>query len=180
MVALRQVIGGGFVRRRRVRLRELAVVGAAALALPAGASAAAGTIAFPGGDIPKAKIQSFSWGVNLPSSTGTGGGGGAPNLSEIQFKKPASSATPTLFDHAVRGLHIQTAVVRFEESPLRICLKEALVTGLTERGSGKGKVTEEVSLNYAKILVGFDLGIAQIPVAGYDVSGKVAWSGPCP
>lgn len=167
--------------QRRGVAATVAALALGLLVAPSSALAApVGKIAYQGADLAKSPILSFGWSVTRPHTlTGGGGGGGDAAFTHIEFTKDVSRATPAELVHAARGLTIPAAVITFEDSPLEVCVTDAVVTELTEE-SRAGKLVESVSLGYRRILLTFDIGLVEIPMGGFDLAGNAEWTGPCP
>jgi type VI secretion system secreted protein Hcp len=109
-------------------------------------------------------LLAWSWGVSNSGSTHTGGGGGSgkANFQDISITKYVDSASPKLLTACSKGTHYPevTLVVRKAgDKPLeylKIKLNEVLVTSYSTGGSGgEDRLTENVSLNFAKFAVDY-------------------------
>lgn len=105
-------------------------------------------------------VLAWSWGCSNSGTAHTGGGGGAgkANVQDLSFTKYVDKASPTLILASLKGTHFEeaTLVVRKAgDTPLeylKITLTEVLVTSVSTGGSGgEDRLTENVSLNFAKI-----------------------------
>ena len=105
-------------------------------------------------------VLAWSWGVSNSGSAHTGGGMGAgkANVQDLSFTKYVDLSTPSLFLAACNGKHFDTATLvvrKAGEKPLEyiiITMTEVLVTSVTTGGSGgEDRLTENVSLNFAKV-----------------------------
>jgi len=129
------------------------------------------------------QILAFSFGATQSGSTHIGGGGGSGkvNFQDISFTKYIDKATPILLQMVANGKHFKQAdlvVRKAGEHPLeylKIKLNEILVSSYSSGGSGgEDRLTENVTLNFAKIDVTYtpqkvdgtgDVGI----VMNYDI-----------
>ena len=112
-----------------------------------------------GGEI---EIESYSWGALNSGSQGAGGGGGSGKVSVQDFNimKYVDSSSPELFFACVSGKHFPTAEFvarKAGEKPLeylKIKLSDVLISSVQHGGAAGGdRLTESVSINYAKIEV---------------------------
>lgn len=111
----------------------------------------------PKGDV---DILAWSWGMSQSGTTHTGGGGGAGKASfqDISFTKYIDSSTNGLMTALAKGTHIPKCVLLVRKAGegqkkyLEITMEEVLVTSLSTGGSGgEDRLTENVTLNFAKI-----------------------------
>jgi type VI secretion system secreted protein Hcp len=110
------------------------------------------------------QILAFSFGATQSGSTHMGGGGGSGkvNFQDISFTKYIDKSTPILLQMVANGKHFKegTLTVRKAgEHPLeylKIKLNEILVSSYSSGGSGgEDRLTENVTLNFAKIDVAY-------------------------
>src|SRR4051794_8702914 len=109
------------------------------------------------------ELESFSWGVTQPATSGVGGGGGAGKVQfqDFHFVVNFSKASPELFRRCATGEHIKTGVVAVRkagEKPVefyKIRLTDVLVSSYQEGGSGFDVPVDQVSLNFANLAVDF-------------------------
>jgi type VI secretion system secreted protein Hcp len=110
------------------------------------------------------QILAFSFGATQSGSTHMGGGGGSGkvNFQDISFTKYIDKSTPILLQMVANGKHFKegTLTVRKAgEHPLeylKIKLNEILVSSYSSGGSGgEDRLTENVTLNFAKIDVSY-------------------------
>lgn len=110
-------------------------------------------------------ILAWSWGVSNTGTFhhGTGGGAGKANFQDISVTKYIDLASPNLMLFCANGKHLAkgTLVVRKAgENPLeylKITLTEILVTAYSTGGSGgEDRLTENVTLNFAKVKVEYN------------------------
>ena len=107
-------------------------------------------------------VLSWSFGGSQSGSAHVGGGLGAGkvNIHDLSVTKYVDKASPELFTHLCNGKHIPKALLTVRkagEHPLeylKITMENVLVSSLTTGGSGgEDRLTENVSLNFAKLKV---------------------------
>jgi type VI secretion system secreted protein Hcp len=106
------------------------------------------------------EILSFSFGVDQPGSSATGGGGGAgkASFSDMTFSAHASKASPKLFLACATGQHIPSATFVIHRDGetnayYKVVLQDILVTSFQSSGSAEGDVvpTDQFSVNFAQV-----------------------------
>lgn len=110
-------------------------------------------------------IESFSWGLSQTGAFNTGGGGGAGkvNVHDISITKFVDKASPALMLHCCNGKHIASGLLTVRkagENPveyLKIKLTDLLVSSVQNAGHGGDLLTENVSLNFAKFHVEYQV-----------------------
>jgi type VI secretion system secreted protein Hcp len=109
-------------------------------------------------------VLSWSWGVSNSGSAHTGGGAGAgkANVQDLSFTKYIDKTSPSLQLACCKGSHYDTATLVVRKAGgkpleyLKITLSEVLVTSVSTGGSGgEDRITENVSLNFAKVKVDY-------------------------
>lgn len=109
-------------------------------------------------------VLAWSWGMSNSGSAHVGGGAGAGkvNVNDLSFTKYVDSATPPLMLACCNGKHYPEALLTVRkagESPveyIKIKLTDLLVTSLSTGGSGgEDRLTENVTLNFAKVHVDY-------------------------
>jgi type VI secretion system secreted protein Hcp len=105
-------------------------------------------------------ILAWSWGLSNSGSAHVGGGAGAgkANVQDLSFTKYVDSSSHNLIKSAASGVHIDKVnlVVRKAGGTaveyIKIELNEVLISSVSTGGSGgEDRLTENVSLNFAKI-----------------------------
>jgi type VI secretion system secreted protein Hcp len=105
-------------------------------------------------------VLAWSWGESNSGSFHIGGGGGAGkvNMQDFSFTKYVDKASPNLLLFCANGKHLAKAELVCRKAGekaleyLKITLTEVLVSSYSTGGSGgEDRLTENVSLNYAKI-----------------------------
>ena len=131
-------------------------------------------------------VLSWNWGISNSGSAQVGGGAGAGkcNVQDLSFTKYIDKATPDLMLAACNGKHFDKAVVTVRkagENPLEyllITMEEVLVTSLSTGGAGgEDRLTENVSLNFAKVKVQYKEqtekgAVGDKPEMGWDVAAN--------
>lgn len=108
-------------------------------------------------------VLAWSWGMSQSGTThlGTGGGAGKVNVQDLSFTKHVDKSSPELMKACCAGTHFDKAqlIVRKAggDEPveyLKILMEEVLVSSLSTGGSGgEDRLTENVTLNFAKVKV---------------------------
>ncbi|WP_306392227.1 Hcp family type VI secretion system effector [Telluria beijingensis] len=126
----------------------------------------------PKGDI---DVLAWSWGMSQSGTTHMGGGGGAgkANFQDISFTKYIDSSTNALMVALAKGTHIDqvTLLVRKagdgQQKYISIIMAEVLVTSISTGGSGgEDRLTENVTLNFAKVQFAYTPQDSKGTVAG--------------
>jgi type VI secretion system secreted protein Hcp len=135
-------------------------------------------------------VLSWSWGASQSGTSGIGGGGGAGKvqIQDLTLTKYIDKASPTLFRMCCDGTHIPTAVLTVRKAGgsaleyLKISLDTALVTSISTGGSGgQDRLTENITLNFAKIKVEYTPQTAKgagdaAVTGGWDISANKPWA----
>ncbi|MGH8510557.1 MAG: Hcp family type VI secretion system effector [Gammaproteobacteria bacterium] len=107
-------------------------------------------------------VESFSWGMTQSGSMHAGGGGGSGkvNVQDVSLTKYVDKASPNLMLACCNGTHYPEAVLAVRkagEDPLeylKIKMSEVMITSVqTGGGGGEDRLTETLSLNFAKVEV---------------------------
>lgn len=127
-------------------------------------------------------VLAWSWGMSQSGSTHTGGGGGSGkvNVQNLSFTHWLDKASPALQLHCCNGKHIDEALLTVRkagENPveyLKITMNEIIVASCSTGGSGgEDRLTENVSLNFAKVKVEYQL---QDEKGGGSPAGNYGWN----
>jgi type VI secretion system secreted protein Hcp len=132
-------------------------------------------------------VLSWSWGISNSGNAHVGGGAGAGkcNVQDLSFTKYVDKSTPDLMLATCNGKHFDKATLTIRkagENPLeylQITLEKVLVSSFSTGGSGgEDRLTETVTLNFAKVNVQYkeqtDTGSAASPVLmGWDFAQNV-------
>jgi len=133
----------------------------------------------PKGDI---DILAWSWGMSQSGTTHMGGGGGAgkANFQDISFTKYVDAATNGLMAALAKGSHIDKCVLMVrkagegQQKYIEIAMEEVLVTSLSTGGSGgEDRLTENVTLNFAKVKFGYSKQDAK---GGVAAAAEFSWN----
>ena len=109
----------------------------------------------------KVDVLAWSWGMSQSGTTHGGGGGGAGkvNVQDLSFTKYVDKSSAGLQLACMKGTHIPTAkliVRKAGDTPLEyimITMSEIIVASVSTGGSGgEDRLTENVTLNFAKVL----------------------------
>jgi type VI secretion system secreted protein Hcp len=126
-------------------------------------------------------ILAWSWGLSQSGTfaQGAGGGSGKVSVQDISLTKYVDSSTTALMIAACKGTHIKQAVLTVRkagDTPLeyiKITLDSVLVSSLSTGGSGgEDRLTENVSLNFAKFKVEYT---AQADTGGKGTTSTAGW-----
>lgn len=107
-------------------------------------------------------VLAWSWGLSQSGSFHVGGGGGAgkANFQDISITKWIDSASAILMLYAANGDHFSDArltVRKAGKKPLEylvIDMEKVMVTSVSTGGSGgEDRLTENITLNFAKVEV---------------------------
>lgn len=137
----------------------------------------------PKGDI---DVLAWSWGMSQSGTTHMGGGGGSGKASfqDLSFTKYVDSATNALMVALAKGTHIDKAELMVRKAGegqnkyIFITMEQVLVTSISTGGSGgEDRLTENVTLNFAKVKFAYTPQNAKGTVAGdktfaYDIAGN--------
>ena len=109
-------------------------------------------------------ILAWSWGMSQSGTTHSGGGGGAGKASfqDLSFTKYIDSSSNALMNALAKGSHIEkvTMMVRKagegQQKYILMTMEEVLVTSISTGGSGgEDRLTENITLNFAKVNFGY-------------------------
>lgn len=110
----------------------------------------------------KIDVLAWSWGMSNSGTAHTGGGAGAgkANVQDLSITKYVDKSSPGLMLACCKGTHFDDAeliVRKAGDTPveyIKITLTEVLVTAVSTGGSGgEDRLTENVTLNFAKVKV---------------------------
>jgi len=105
-------------------------------------------------------VLAWSWGMSQSGSFHGGGGGGAGkvNVQDLSFTKWVDKASPVLMKMCCNGKEYKDALLTVRkagEKPLeymKIKMEKVMITSISTGGSGgEDKLTENVTLNFAKV-----------------------------
>lgn len=127
-------------------------------------------------------VLAWSWGASNSGSAHQGGGMGAGkvNVQDLSFTKYIDKSSPDLLLACCNGKHIAESVLvvrRAGEQPLEyvtITMTDCLVTSLSTGGSGgEDRLTENVTLNFAKVKVDYK---EQTATGGVGATPTMNWN----
>lgn len=107
-------------------------------------------------------VLAWSWGMSQSGTTHMGGGGGSGKVSvqDMSFTHYIDSASTKLLLACCNGKHydkVNLTVRKAGEKPVeyvKVSMEEVLVTSVSTGGSGgEDRLTENVTLNFAKVKV---------------------------
>ncbi|MFO0841823.1 MAG: type VI secretion system tube protein Hcp [Gemmataceae bacterium] len=131
-------------------------------------------------------VLSWNWGVSNSGSAqqGSGMGAGKVNVQDLTFTKYIDKGSPDLMLACCNGKHIDKALLTVRkagEQPLEyllITMEDLIVTNVTPGGAaGNDRLTEAVSLNFARVKVQYKEqtatgGVGDKPEMGWDIAAN--------
>ena len=131
-------------------------------------------------------VLSWSWGMSQSGTGHVGGGSGAGKVSvhDLSFVKYTDKSTPDLLLSCAMGKHIGEAILTVRKAGgepleyLKVTMEDILVTSVQTGGSGgEDRLTENVSMNFAKVKVDYTEqaakgGAAAKPKMGWDIAAN--------
>ena len=135
----------------------------------------------------KIDVLAWSWGMSNSGSAHVGGGAGAGkvNVQDISITKYVDKASVDVMLAACNGKHFKDALLivrKAGENPveyLKISMTEVLVSSVSTGGSGgEDRLTENISLNFAKVKVEYtpqkqDGTADKTMTMGWDIAANV-------
>jgi type VI secretion system secreted protein Hcp len=127
-------------------------------------------------------VLAWSWGLSNSGSAQVGGGAGAGkvNVQDISFTKYIDKVSPDLMLAACNGKHFPEAklvVRKAGETPLEyltITLEDLIITSVSTGGSGgEDRLTENVTLNFARVKVAYK---EQTATGGTGATPEMGWN----
>jgi type VI secretion system secreted protein Hcp len=127
-------------------------------------------------------VLAWSWGLSNSGSAqqGSGAGAGKVNVQDVSFTKYLDKSSPSLMLYACNGKHVDKAVLvvrKAGEDPLEylmITLEELMVTSVSTGGSGgEDRLTENVTLNFARVKVDYK---EQTPTGTVGETPQMGWN----
>jgi type VI secretion system secreted protein Hcp len=127
-------------------------------------------------------VLAWSWGISNSGSAQVGGGAGAGkcNVQDLSFTKYIDKSSPDLMLACCNGKHFPKATLTVRkagENPLEyllITLEELIVTSCSTGGSGgEDRLTENVTLNFARVKVNYK---EQTPTGGVGDKPEMGWN----
>jgi len=132
-------------------------------------------------------VLAWSWGMSNSGSAHVGGGAGAGkcNVQDLSFTKYIDETSPDLMLACCNGKHFDKAklvVRKAGENPLEyliIKLEDLIITSVSTGGSGgEDRLTENVTLNFARVKVAYKEqtekgGVGDKPEMGWNIAENV-------
>ena len=127
-------------------------------------------------------VLAWSWGISNSGSAHVGGGAGAGkcNVQDLSFTKYIDKSSPDLMLACCNGKHYDKAslvVRKAGETPLEyllITLEDLIVTSVSTGGSGgEDRLTENVTLNFARVKVAYK---EQTPTGAVGDKPEMGWN----
>jgi type VI secretion system secreted protein Hcp len=109
-------------------------------------------------------VLAWSWGLSQSGTThmGAGAGAGKVNVQDLSITKWIDKASPVLMLFCANGKHVEEAILTVRkagENPLeyfKVKMTDVIITSVSTGGSGgEDRLTENVSLNFAKVEVAY-------------------------
>jgi type VI secretion system secreted protein Hcp len=131
-------------------------------------------------------VLAWSWGMSNSGSAHHGGGQGAGkvNVQDLSFTKWIDKSSPDLMLACCNGKHFPEAkliVRKAGEKPLEyltVTMTDLIITSVSTGGSGgEDRLTENVTLNFAKVKVDYKEQTktgtgGATPTMGWDIAGN--------
>jgi len=132
-------------------------------------------------------VLAWSWGLSNSGSAQQGGGAGAGkvNVQDVSFTKYIDKSSPDLMLATCNGKHFDKAVLTVRkagEQPLEyllVTMEDLIITSVSTGGSGgEDRLTENVTLNFARIKVQYKEqtekgGVGATPEMGWNIAENV-------
>lgn len=109
-------------------------------------------------------VLAWSWGLSQSGSMHMGGGGGAGkvNVQDISLTKYIDKASPVLMQKCCSGKHFPEATLTVRKAGdkpldyLKVVMTDVLITSVSTGASGgDDRLTENVTLNFAKVKMAY-------------------------
>ena len=127
-------------------------------------------------------LLAWSWGMSQSGTmhAGSGGGAGKVNVQDMSFTHWFDKSSPNFMLYCSNGKHIPEATLivrKAGENPLeyiKVIMTDALVTSVSTGGSGgEERLTENVSLNFGKVKVEYQIQSAK---GGGEAGPEYMWN----
>jgi type VI secretion system secreted protein Hcp len=111
-------------------------------------------------------VLAWSWGASQSGTFHAGGGGGAgkANVQDLSFTKWIDDASAPLQFAVLKGTHLTKCTLTVRKAGdkpykyLEIIMEKCMITSCSTGGSGgEDRLTENVSINFAKVSVNYFL-----------------------
>ena len=134
-------------------------------------------------------VLAWSWGASQSGTThvGTGGGAGKVSVQDLSFTKYVDASSHALLLACCKGTHYDKAVLvvrKAGDDPLeyiKVTMEDLIVTSISTGGSGgEDRLTENVTLNFAKVKFEYDPqtkkgGGEGVKTAAWNIAENVAY-----
>ena len=135
-------------------------------------------------------VLAWSWGSSQSGTMHMGGGGGAGkvNMQDLSLTKYIDKSSPNLFQKVCSGKHFKEATLICRKAGgdesieyVIMTMSEVLISSVSTGGSGgEDRLTENISLNFAKIkfkYTGQDDAGAPVPAnpVGWSIAENKTW-----
>jgi type VI secretion system secreted protein Hcp len=131
-------------------------------------------------------VLAWSWGMSQSGSAHMGGGAGSGkvNVNDLSFTKYIDVGSADLYLSCCNGKHLKDAklvVRKAGENPLeylKITMEDVIISSVSTGGSGgEDRLTENVTLNFARVKVDYAAqdakgGAAAQPKMGWDIAAN--------
>lgn len=126
-------------------------------------------------------VLSWSWGLSQSGTMGMGGGGGAGkvNVQDLSISKYVDKSSTNCVLKCCSGKHYDEAkliVRKAGENPveyMKLTMTDVLISSISSGGSGgEDRVTENVSMNFAKVKVEYT---PQAPDGSSEATMDIGW-----
>ena len=135
-------------------------------------------------------VLAWSWGESNSGNAHVGGGAGAGkvNVQDLSFTKHIDLASTSLMEYCANGKHFAKATLTVRKAgdkPLEyliVEMGEVFISSYSTGGSGgEDRLTENVTLNFAKVKLKYTAQVAgggkgADNTFGWDISGNAAWA----
>jgi type VI secretion system Hcp family effector len=130
-----------------------------AQAAPAAQAPSVGTLTIQGVQgASSLDLQSFSWGVTIPVSTGSAGGGagaGKATFNDVTVTRAVDAVSPRLVQAAAAGQHFASVTIDIatgKGTTMEYTLDTVFITSVQHKATGDGAV-ETLSLAYGAVSI---------------------------
>ena len=116
------------------------------------------------------QVLAWSWGMSQGGTThiGTGGGAGKVNVQDLSITKYIDKSSTNLIQCCMSGAHFKEGLLTIRKASgdlkagpleyLKIKMEDCIITSVSTGGSGgEDKLTENVTINFAKV------GVTYVP-----------------
>jgi type VI secretion system secreted protein Hcp len=127
-------------------------------------------------------VLTWSWGMSNSGSAHTGGGmgSGKVNVQDLSFTKYIDKSSPDLMLACCNGRPFEKATLTIRKAGdqpreyLLVTLEDLIITGVSTGGSGgEDRLTENVTLNFARVKVNYK---EQTPTGGVGDKPEMGWN----